>query len=178
MRRALPVTLVAVAFLAAAAIGLTALLSSSGHKTPASTSQASAPAPRTPTRPSTPSPTVPQPSQPTAPQPTTPQAVIPATPSTAGPTQQVSWLGMQIETLPPGAAVIETVKLGGQGDLAGLNPGDVIVAVNNRAINGAGSIVEAVRGLHSGNQVPVEVSHGSALEQVNVTLAAPPSVHP
>jgi S1-C subfamily serine protease len=85
---------------------------------------------------------------------------------------------MQIETLPPGAAVIETVRLGSRGDLAGLDPGDVIVAVNNRAINGAGSIVRAVEGLHSGDQVPVEVSHGSALEQVNITLATPPFVHP
>jgi S1-C subfamily serine protease len=85
---------------------------------------------------------------------------------------------MQIETLPPGAAVIETVRLGSRGDLAGLDPGDVIVAVNNRAINGAGSIAQAVQGMHSGDQVPIEVSHGSALKQVNITLATPPFVHP
>jgi S1-C subfamily serine protease len=85
---------------------------------------------------------------------------------------------MQIETLPPGAAVIETVKLGSRGDVAGLNPGDVIVAVNNRAINGAETIVGAIHGLKAGAQVPVEVSHGSALEQLNVTLGNPPTVHP
>jgi membrane-associated protease RseP (regulator of RpoE activity) len=172
--RLLPVGLVALVFLVAAAIGLAALLGSSGHKAAPARTHAAAPTPR----PTTPSP---QPSTPrTTPQPATPTGVTPApNPATVpAPTRQVSWLGMQIETLPPGAAVIETVKLGSRGDVAGLNPGDVIVAVNNRAINGAETIVGAIHGLKAGAQVPVEVSHGSALEQLNVTLGNPPTVHP
>jgi S1-C subfamily serine protease len=85
---------------------------------------------------------------------------------------------MEIETLPPGAAVIETVALGSAGDKAGLNPGDVIIAINGRAIQGAGDIATAIKGLPAGDQVPIQISHGSTLEQTEITLAAPPSVHP
>jgi S1-C subfamily serine protease len=85
---------------------------------------------------------------------------------------------MQIETLPPGAAVIETVRLGSQGDLAGLAPGDVIVEVNHRPINGTRDIAPAIQGLHPGDQVELQISHGSNLEQTVATLAAPPSTHP
>ncbi len=98
--------------------------------------------------------------------------------STGGSAQTVSWLGMDIETVAPGAAVVVTVKLGSAGDRAGLGPGDVIVAVNHRSINGAGGIGPAIRGLHSGDQVELQISHGSALRGTYATLAAPPSSHP
>ncbi len=90
----------------------------------------------------------------------------------------VSWLGMQIETVPPGAAVIETVRLGSPGELAGLSPGDVIVEINHRSINGSGDIGTAISGLHAGDQVELQISHGSALYTTQATLAAPPSSHP
>jgi S1-C subfamily serine protease len=96
-------------------------------------------------------------------------------PPAAGAT--VKWLGMQIETVPPGAAVIDTVTPGSPGDVAGLNPGAVILAVNNRAIHGAGDIGAAIRGLPAGDRVPVQISYGSSLYQTQATLAAPPS-HP
>jgi S1-C subfamily serine protease len=85
---------------------------------------------------------------------------------------------MQIETVPPGAAVIETVRLGSPGELAGLSPGDVIVEVNHRSINGTGDIGAAISGLHAGDQVELQISHGSALYRTVATLAAPPSSHP
>ena len=90
----------------------------------------------------------------------------------------VSWLGMQIETVPPGAAVIETIRLGSPGELAGLSPGDVIVEINHRSINGTGDIGAAISGLHAGDQVEMQISHGSALYRIQATLAAPPSSHP
>jgi S1-C subfamily serine protease len=94
-----------------------------------------------------------------------------------GPSATVDWLGMQIETVPPGAAVIDTVTPGSPGDHAGLNPGAVILAVNNRPIHGAGDIAAAIRGLPAGDQVPIQISYGSSLYQTEATLAAPPS-HP
>ncbi len=90
----------------------------------------------------------------------------------------VSWLGMQIETVPPGAAVIETVKLGSPGELAGLGPGDVIVEINHRSINGTGDIGTAISGLHAGDQVELQISHGSALYRTQATLGGPPTLHP
>jgi S1-C subfamily serine protease len=94
-----------------------------------------------------------------------------------GPATTVDWLGMQIETVPPGAAVIDTVAPGSPADVAGLNPGAVILAVNNRPIHGAGDIGAAIRGLPAGYRVPIQISYGSALYQIDATLAAPPT-HP
>jgi membrane-associated protease RseP (regulator of RpoE activity) len=104
--------------------------------------------------------------------------------TTAGPfaattsSRPVSWLGMEIATVPPGAAVIETVRLGSPGDRAGLEPGEVILEINNRPIGGAGDIAGAIRGLHPGDRVVLQISHGSALYQTQATLAAPPSAYP
>jgi S1-C subfamily serine protease len=101
-----------------------------------------------------------------------------AAPPAAAPPATIEWLGMQIEIVPPGAAVIETVKLGTPGDQAGLNPGDVILQINNRPIRGASDIGAAIRGLSAGDRVPIQVSFGSGLSETEATLAAPPTVHP
>jgi S1-C subfamily serine protease len=107
--------------------------------------------------------------------------VPPARPAVTTPTtfsRPVSWLGMEIQTLPPGAAVVQTVALGSPGERAGLQPGDVIVEVNHRSISGAGDIGAAIQGLHAGDQVELQFSHGSGIYRTETTLAAPPSVHP
>jgi hypothetical protein len=96
----------------------------------------------------------------------------------SGSSRPVNWLGMEIETVPPGSAVIDTVRLGSPGDRAGLEPGDVILAIDNRPVTGAGDIAGAIRGLHSGDRVEIQISHGSALFQTEATLAAPPSAYP
>jgi predicted metalloprotease with PDZ domain len=96
--------------------------------------------------------------------------------STASP--PIYWLGMQLETVPPGAAAIETVRQGSPADEAGLSPGDAIVQIDNRSINGTNDISTAIHGLHAGDHVPMEISHGSALFTTVVTLAAPPSTSP
>jgi S1-C subfamily serine protease len=81
---------------------------------------------------------------------------------------------MQIETVPPGAAVVDSVRLGSVADQAGVNPGDIILAINGRAIKGAGQIRLAIQGLPTGQHVPVQISHGSTLVQTDLTLGAPP----
>lgn len=192
-RPALPIVMIALVFLVAAGVGLAAVLSSSGSKNASTGTQASVPNPTNPTNPglTNPGPTNPRQPSPTPTVPANPGTPAPnpsptptqpsATPSPTTPATQsrpISWLGMEIETLPPGAAVIETVALGSAGDKAGLNPGDVIIAINGRAITGAGDIASAIRGLPAGDQVPIQISHGSTLEQTEITLAAPPSVHP
>jgi PDZ domain len=109
-------------------------------------------------------------------------AIRPSPPANPTPTSSASapvyWLGMQLETVPPGAAAIATVRQGSPADLAGLSPGDAIVQINNRPINGTNAISDAIRGFHAGDRVAMEISHGSALFTTVVTLAAPPSTTP
>lgn len=166
VRRALPIALAAVLFLAAGAWGLDALLGSSG---PGTTTTAAGPT----VPPVATGPTVP----PATTGPAVP-AVPPASTTASVPARPVNWLGMEIETLPPGAAVIETVAAGSPGQLAGLEPGDVIVEINNRPISATSQIGSAIRGLHAGDQVELQISRGSALYATEAILAAPPSAYP
>lgn len=105
-------------------------------------------------------------------------SVTPAPTPTSSASPPIYWLGMQIETVAPGAAAIATVAQGSPADLAGLSPGDAIVQINSRPINGTGDISAAIRGMHAGQRVAMEISHGSALFTTVVTLAAPPSTSP
>jgi membrane-associated protease RseP (regulator of RpoE activity) len=105
-------------------------------------------------------------------------SITPAPAPTSSASPPVYWLGMQIETVPPGAAAIATVRQGSPADLAGLSPGDAIVQIDSRPINGTGDISAAIRGMHAGQRVAMEISHGSALFTTVVTLAAPPSTSP
>jgi serine protease Do len=106
-----------------------------------------------------------------------PTAGLAATTAGAAP-RPVSWLGMEILTVPPGVAVIDTVGLNSPAARAGLEPGEQIVQVNNRRIGGAGDIAAAIRGLHAGDTVQIQASNGAASYATGITLAAPPTPYP
>lgn len=103
--------------------------------------------------------------------PTTTQAPTPSSPP-------VSWLGMELVTVPPGGATVETLKLGSESDQAGLSPGDVILEINNHSVTGTGDIAKTISGLHAGDKVALQISHGSSLFQTVVTLGASPTRYP
>jgi S1-C subfamily serine protease len=165
---ALLVALVALVMIAAGALAVTTLDGSTGRT--ASTAA-------DPTIPSARSPAPTSPGTPTAPSVPTPTA-----PSVASAPRNyaraVTWLGMEIESVQPGAAVIVTLPVGSLGERAGLEPGDVILDLNHHAIHGAGDIARAIRGLQPGDQVPMQIGYGSSLAWTQITLAAPPSAHP
>ena len=156
-RRVLLIALPVVLVLAVGAWALTSLGGSSGPRPSTAAGQPSLPGTTPSFSPSATVPTVPS---------VTPASNLP---------RPVYWLGMEVQTVPPGAAVIETV---GQSSPAGLAPGDVIVSVNNRPINGTSDIARAIQGLGAGDVVPLQVSHGSGLYGTEVTLASPPSLYP
>jgi membrane-associated protease RseP (regulator of RpoE activity) len=169
----------AVLVLAGVAFGLSALLSGSS---PRPRHVASATSPGATTIPGAPAvPTLPMPTAPpaqTSPQTqTTPQTQTQTSQPTAA-TPMVNWLGMQIATQPPGAAVIQTVQIGSPADRAGINPGETIEAVNGRPINSAQDIAAAVKGLGPGSRVTLQLAYGSGTSEAELTLGAPPSVAP
>ena len=127
-----------------------------------------------------PNPTNPNPTTP-APAPATPQSTTTASSTTATPTvppQPVSWLGMEILTIPSGAAVIDAVTPGAAGDRAGLTPGDTIVAVDGQPITGSASIAHAARGKGKGEMVTVTVVRGGTTLDVHVPFSGPPTAYP
>jgi S1-C subfamily serine protease len=99
-------------------------------------------------------------------------------PKLSGSTAPIRWLGMEIITAPPGIPVVETVRPRSNGDAAGLEPGDAILLVNNHPVGTSGGIATALKGMHSGDHVPLEITNGGAMFQVVATLAAPPSPYP
>jgi S1-C subfamily serine protease len=90
----------------------------------------------------------------------------------------IHWLGMQIDSVTPGTVVIQTVAPGSSAERAGLDPGDVIVAVNGQPINAPSQIAPAISSLSPGAYVPVEVNRGSTPVTTQAQLAGPPSNHP
>ncbi|MFZ1996764.1 MAG: PDZ domain-containing protein [Solirubrobacteraceae bacterium] len=99
-------------------------------------------------------------------------------PRVTGNPRPIMWLGMEIVTAAPGVPVVETVRPNSNGDLAGLEPGDALLLINNRPVGSTGNIADAIKGLHSGDKVTLEVNNGGAIFQVVATLAAPPSPYP
>jgi S1-C subfamily serine protease len=96
----------------------------------------------------------------------------------SGNPRPIMWLGMELITAAPGVPVVETVRRGSNGDQAGLVPGDAILLIDNRAVGSTGSISDAIKGMHSGDKVTLEVNNGGAVFTVVATLAAPPSPYP
>lgn len=116
-------------------------------------------------------------SQPSKPNTTSALQPLPP-PQVTGNPRPIMWLGMEIITAPPGIPVIETVRPNSNGDRAGLEPGDALLLINNRPVGSTGSISDAIKGLHSGDKVTLEVNNGGAVFQVVATLASPPSPYP
>jgi membrane-associated protease RseP (regulator of RpoE activity) len=167
--------LLAVALITGAAFGLSALVSG-GSKPPSR--QASVPTAGTPFGPQG---TTPQSPQLTSPQQPTPQTGTQTGTTTTTPYTNntiVDWLGMQIQTNAPGDVVIDTVRLGSSADAAAINPGEQLVSVNGHTLVSATDIAGAIKGLHHGEQVPIEISDGAATQVYYLPLGAPPSRHP
>lgn len=99
-------------------------------------------------------------------------------PHVTGNTRPIMWLGMEIITGPQGTPLVETVRPFSNGDAAGLEPADTILLVNNHPVGSTGSISDAIKGLHSGDKVTLEVNSGGAILTLIATLAAPPTPYP
>lgn len=168
----------AVALITGAAFGLSALVHSNKHHSSSNTSTAAAvPFPQVPTIPLPQVPTVPQTPQQTAPPGGTTTQTRPTPTTNSSPI--IYWQGMQIETVSPGNVVIDTVQLHSEADSVNLDPGEQLLTVNGHAIHTTTDIVQALRGAHRGQLIPVQVSYGSSSPStVELPLGNPPRTHP
>jgi membrane-associated protease RseP (regulator of RpoE activity) len=102
----------------------------------------------------------------------------PATVAAEHPVAPVYWLGMQIDSVPPASAVIETVALGSPAEAAGLDPGDVVVAVNGKPVSASTDIANTISGVHPGDAVEIQVNRGSTQLTTSLPMTALPGNRP
>ncbi|HET9074201.1 MAG TPA: PDZ domain-containing protein [Solirubrobacteraceae bacterium] len=117
------------------------------------------------------SPLTPSPASPAAPPASTAAAPTQTVPVRLGPAY--TWLGMQISETPAGLTVA-TVAMNSAGDLAGVNPGDVIEAVNGRTVASPGTLRSITAALPLGHPVSLTVNRGSTSVQLSARLSDRP----
>lgn len=105
-----------------------------------------------------------------------------STPAQSSPTPVISgpnaeWLGMQIVTSPAGA-VVDTVRAGSAGDIAGFEPGDVITAIDDQQIDTVRDLRRATINVPLGHQLKIMISRGSSTLTAAVTLKVRPTIRP
>jgi serine protease Do len=99
---------------------------------------------------------------------------------------QRGYLGIVIQPLDEGIAdslglpkntgeIVRTVEPGQGAARAGIQPGDVIVKVNNRAVNPDDTLSYIVASLPVGSRVPIELIRGGQRMTVTATLAMRPT---
>lgn len=99
-------------------------------------------------------------------------------PAATGPPAAMAWLGMEVETVSPGRVVVATVSSGSEGERAGFEPGDVMIAIDSRSLQTSRDISKAIFGMRSGDEVQIEVGRGSTVFVTSATLGAPPAKYP
>jgi putative serine protease PepD len=87
---------------------------------------------------------------------------------------QHAYLGVQLSDGSGGAAVA-AVKSGGPAAGAGLRVGDVVTALDGKAVGGSDALVSAVDAHKPGDQVTLKVRRGGDTRDVHVTLGTRPS---
>jgi serine protease Do len=67
-------------------------------------------------------------------------------------------------------ALVSAVSPGGAADKAGMEPGDVIIAYNGRAVKNSNELVSAVTATRPGTSVPVRIVRDGKEQTINVTV--------
>jgi membrane-associated protease RseP (regulator of RpoE activity) len=99
-----------------------------------------------------------------------------ATPVSTGPT--ANWMGMQIVTSPSGV-VVNTVRVGSPGDLAGFEPGDQIMTINGHVIGTVSELRTDTSGVQVGGSVTIALLRQSvSLTLASIRMTQRPTIHP
>ena len=101
----------------------------------------------------------------------------PSAPTRVANEPSANWMGMHIVTSPLGT-VVSTVAAGSAGQSAGVQPGDVITAIDNDAITSAKQIRAAVAKIALGNRIEITINRGSTILTTAATLRNRPTIQP
>ena len=89
-----------------------------------------------------------------------------------------AWLGLQMESLPVDRVLVTAVVPGGPAAIAGVGPGDVITAIDNRPVSAPGDVTGEVAKLHPGDKVEIQIRRGLSTLTTQATLQAHPPGYP
>jgi putative serine protease PepD len=91
----------------------------------------------------------------------------------AGGTVTHAYLGVQVTG--SGSATVASVRSGSPAAKAGLRQGDVITAIDGKAVASSDALVTAIGGHSAGDKVTLTVKRGGTTSTMNVTLASQPT---
>jgi len=91
------------------------------------------------------------------------------TQASPGTTQSGTYLGVSVADANPGA-LIESVQQGSPADGAGLQAGDVITAIDGKAVADGSALQQVIRGEKSGTTVTLSVTRNGATSTIKVKL--------
>ena len=80
-------------------------------------------------------------------------------------------LGVSVADAENGGALVSSVTANSSASKAGLQQGDVITAVDGKAINSADDLVAAVQSASVGQKMTIDFTRNGAKKTVSVTLA-------
>ena len=90
--------------------------------------------------------------------------------STNSPQKSMGWIGVNAQTKGD-AAVVTSVAAGGPAAQAGIQVGDIILALDGRLIKGKNFETE-VAALKPGTQISVNYAHGTSAHEVSITIGS------
>lgn len=88
------------------------------------------------------------------------------------------FLGIQMESVPVNRVLVDGVVPGSPADQAGVGPGDIVVAVNGKAVSSPGDVDADLSGLHAGDTVSLAVQRGPQMFTTKAMLTRQPAGYP
>lgn len=94
----------------------------------------------------------------------------------AGSTREEGFLGVSLEARTDGGvgSIIATVQPGSPADEAGINVGDIVLAVDGEPVNGQAGLVAAIRDRDAGDTISIDLVRDGERVTVSATLVARP----
>jgi S1-C subfamily serine protease len=88
------------------------------------------------------------------------------------------WLGVDLSNSSIVGAVVDDVVAGSPGQLAGLQPGDVITQIGSQPVARPSDVTSALAGMHPGDQVAIDFQRGQTTYTTHAVLRTRPGHAP
>lgn len=85
------------------------------------------------------------------------------------------WLGIELSNPIGGGVIVTWVAPGGPADRAGIEPGDVVMQIGNRAVNSPNDIDSAIQGMNPGDRIRIVILRGATTYTTVAKLAGAPA---